>query len=72
MANIRIEMDRGMGWETRQEGEIEITADALASTMPAYAIQYPHRAFIDGTLIVEAQRPHGRRGNPVIVRHDAR
>ena len=38
--------------------------------LPAYAIQYPHRAFIDGVLIAEAQRPHGRRGKVRMVRHD--
>lgn len=71
MANIRIEMDRGAGWEIRQEGAADMTADALAYMLPGYAIQYPHRAFIDGVLVVEARRPHGRRGNAVVVRHDA-
>lgn len=71
MANVRIEMDRGMGWEIRQEGVVDVTADALADLLPGYAIQYPHRAFIDGALIAEAHRPHGRRGKAVLVRHDA-
>ncbi len=71
MAHVVIEMDRGAGWETRQEGAIAITADQLAAQMPHYAIQYPHRAFLDGALIAEAQRPHGRRGKVVLVRHDA-
>lgn len=70
MAHIVIEMDRGCGWETRQEGDIAITADQLAAQMPHYAIQYPHRAFFDGALIAEAKRPHGRRGKVVLVRHD--
>jgi hypothetical protein len=70
MAQIKIEMDRGMGWEIRQEGAVDVTADALADMLPAYAIQYPHRAFIDGVLIAEAQRPFGRRGKAVLVRHD--
>jgi hypothetical protein len=69
MANVRIEMDRGAGWETRQEGALVITANQLAAQMPHYAIQYPHRAFLDGVLVAEAQRPHGRRGNVVLVRH---
>jgi hypothetical protein len=71
MAHVVIEMDRGMGWEVRQEGAIDVTADALADMLPGYAIQYPHRAFIDGALIVEAKRPFGRRGKAVLVRHDA-
>lgn len=70
MANIRIEMDRGNGWEVRQEGEIiAITSEHLVAQLPHYAIQYPHRAFLDGALIAEARRPHGRRGKVVIVRH---
>ena len=71
MAHVKIEMDRGAGWETRNEGDITITADQLAAQMPHYAIQYAHRAFLDGALIAEAQRPHGRRGKAVLVRHDA-
>lgn len=71
MAQIRIEMDRGMGWEVRQEGAADVTADALAASLPGYAIQYAHRAFIDGVLIAEAQRPHGRRGKALLVRHGA-
>ena len=70
MTTVRIEMDRGNGWETRQEGAVAITAEDLANMLPAYAIQYPHRAFIDGVLIAEARRPHGRRGKVVLVRHD--
>ncbi len=71
MAQIRIEMDRGMGWEVRQEGAADVTADALAASLPSYAIQYAHRAFIDGVLIAEAQRPHGARGKARLVRHGA-
>jgi hypothetical protein len=55
----------------RQEGAVDVTADALAGMLPGYAIQYPHRAFIDGNLVAEARRPHGRRGKAVLVRHDA-
>lgn len=71
MAHVIVEMDRGAGWETRQEGDIDITADQLAAQMPHYAITYPHRAFLDGVLIAEAQRPYGRRGKVRMVRHDA-
>lgn len=69
MANIRIEMDRGEGWETRQEGSCDVTANDLANMLPSYAIQYPHRAFLDGALIAEALRPHGLRGKVRLVRH---
>jgi len=51
MAHVKIEMDRGNGWEVRQEGDCEIAADALVAMLPQYAIQYPHRASIDGVVV---------------------
>lgn len=72
MATIKIEMDRGLGWEVRQEGDASVTADALAIVLTDYAIQYPHRAFLDGVLIATAERPFGRRGNVRLVRHEVR
>lgn len=72
MAHIKIEMDRGTGWETRQDGHADVTADALADMLPRYAIQYDHRAFLDGVLVATATRPHGRRGKPRIIRHAVR
>lgn len=72
MAHVVIETDRGMGWEVRQAGAIDfITASELATYLRALAIQYPHRAFLDGILVAEARRPHGRRGKVLVVRHDA-
>ena len=70
MASVRIEMDRGLGWELRGEGEADADADRLATEVAAYAIQYPHRAFLDGRLIATAERPFGRRGKMRLVRHD--
>lgn len=67
---VKIEMNRGLGWEVRQEGEMPITADQVAAMLPAYAIQYPHRASLNGILIATAERPHGRRGVVRMVRHD--
>jgi hypothetical protein len=69
MAHVVIEMDRGAGWETRQEGDADVTAEALVEMLPAYAIRYAHRAFLDGALIAEALRPHGTRGKVRLVRH---
>jgi hypothetical protein len=57
MAQIRIEMDRGEGWQTRQEGEMDLNADALAAHLPSYCSQYPHRAFLDGKLVAEVTKP---------------
>ena len=53
MAHIRIEMDRGKGWEVRQEGECAVTSEALVAMLPQYAIQYRHRALIDGVVVGE-------------------
>lgn len=58
MAKVRIEMDRGEGWETRTSGDAECDADRLAQDLPAYAIQYPHRAFLDDVLIATAEPKH--------------
>ena len=69
MAHVVIEMNRGMGWEVRQEGDIEITADKLASFLPSYSIQYPHRALLDGVLIASTKRTSHNRIK--VVRHDA-
>ena len=60
MAHVRIEMDRGRGWEMRQEGEADVTADQLREQLPAYAIQYPHRAILDGEVVVEVQPKAGK------------
>jgi hypothetical protein len=51
MAHVRIEMDRGRGWEMRAEGEADVTADELRARLPDYALQYPHRAILDGEII---------------------
>ncbi len=53
MAQVRIDFDTGWGWRARQEGEADITAHALRAMLPDYAIQYPHRAFLDGVLVGE-------------------
>lgn len=50
---IRIEMNRGKGWEVRQEGAATVTVEQIQAALPAYCIQYPHRAFIDGVLVAE-------------------
>ena len=72
MAQVKIEMDRGFGWETRQEGDAAVDVADLVAMLPSYAIQYPHRAFLDGALIATAERPCGRRGKVRMVHHDGR
>lgn len=71
MAHVVIEMDRGNGWEVRQEGEADVTADDLASRALSYSISFPHRFFLDGTLIASTARPHGLHGKARLTRHDA-
>jgi len=67
MAHVRIEMDRGKGWEVRQEGDMNLTAEELIRLLPDYCIQYSHRVFLDGKLIATGERPYGRRGKTRIV-----
>lgn len=69
MAHIVIEMDRGMGWEVRQQGTVDVTAQQVADMLPAYTLEYPHRAFINGTLVASSERR--RNGRVIVTRHDA-
>lgn len=48
-------MDRGRGWEMRQEGDADVTAEELRDRLSAYCSQYPHRALLDGEVVGEAQ-----------------
>lgn len=64
MAQVRIEMDRGCGWEVRQEGEADVTAENLAAMLPSYTVQYPHRAFLNGAIVATSER---KRNGRVVV-----
>ncbi len=57
MAHVVIEMDRGLGWEVRGDGEADTTADAVRAELPRYAVQYAHRAWVDGVMVGEVQPP---------------
>jgi len=55
MPFLRIEMDRGRGWELRGEGEIaDVGADlaVLRKQLDTYAVQYAHRALVDGVVVL--------------------
>jgi hypothetical protein len=56
MRTLRIEMNRGHGWELRAEGKIpaEVTDELIRHDLQGYAIQYPHRALVDGVEVARA------------------
>ena len=56
MRTLRIEMNRGHGWQLRAEGKVpaEVTTEQITRDLQAYAIQYPHRALLDGVEIARA------------------
>lgn len=61
MPTLRIEMDRGDGWEIRSEGIVDATAEQAAASLQAYAVRYPHRALLDGEIVGTAAAPRARR-----------
>lgn len=54
---LRIEMDRGNGGELRSEGTIpaNTTMQQIERSLASYAVQYPHRALLDGVVVATAQ-----------------
>lgn len=70
MAHIRIEIDRGYGWQIRQEGDLDMPVAEMIATLPAYTIQYPHRLFVDGALVASSSVTRAG-GKVTVVRHDA-
>lgn len=68
--NVRIEVNRGGEWKMRAEGAIDATVDQVAEQLPAYAIQYPRRLFVDGVLVAEVIKPRADR-KAKVIRHDA-
>lgn len=67
--DVRIDMDRGDGWMTRCGGTTYVSLDALLMEFPHYAIQYPHRLYVDGVMIAEVVKPRGAKSK--VIRHDA-
>lgn len=59
MANVRIEYDRGHGWQLRGEGEAT-DEQAAAIDLTPYCLQYAHRLIVDGVVVAEMQ-PKKRR-----------
>lgn len=58
-AVVRIEMNRGNGWEVRQSGELDQNRLAIVATimatLPAYCVQYPHQALVDDVIVARAE-----------------
>lgn len=52
MAQFRIEVDRGNGWQIRAGGA-GATVEQIVAVLPSYCLQYPHRAYVDGVLVAE-------------------
>lgn len=55
---IKIETNRGIGWQVRAEGMVpaDTTLDAVKDQAMRCALNGPVRAFVDGTLVFE----HGK------------
>ncbi len=53
--HLRIEMNRGSGWETRSEGHVpsQTSHGEIMSQLKNYAIQHPHRALVNGEVVGE-------------------
>jgi hypothetical protein len=45
MRTLRIEINRGQGWQLRAEGKIpaDVTAEQITHELQGYAIQFPRR-----------------------------
>ena len=56
MRTLRIEMYRANSWQLRGEGKIsaEVTVEQITHELQEYAIQFPHRALIDGVEVARA------------------
>jgi hypothetical protein len=49
---MRVEMNRGTGWELRGEGTVTATTDQVAEQIRAYTYSnHPHRILLDGTVV---------------------
>ena len=56
MRTLRIEMNRGHGWELRAEGKIpaDVTSGQIQRDLQEFAVQYPHRALLVGVEVARA------------------
>ena len=55
MAHLRIEMDRGNGWELRSEGSCDANVTRIKLALAAYGVQHVHRALMDGAEVARVE-----------------
>jgi hypothetical protein len=62
MRTLRIEMNRGHGWELRAESKIpaDTSIELIKRGLQDYAVQYPDRALLDSVEVARAGRGHAR------------
>jgi len=58
MATLRIELDRGYGWQVRGEGEIpaDTSLDAIKAQAARCALNGKVRAFLDGAEVFQTKK----------------
>jgi hypothetical protein len=63
MATLRIELDRGYGWQVRAEGEVpeNTTVEQVRAQTERLALNGPTRAFLNGALVAESPKLTRRR-----------
>ena len=66
MRLLRIEVNRGRGWQLRAEGRIpaSVTVEQIKRDLQDYAFQYPHRALVDGVEVARVGFDHDARTRP--------
>jgi hypothetical protein len=58
MATLKIELDRGHGWQVRAEGEVpeNTTVEQVRAQAERLALNGPTRAFLNGELVAECKK----------------
>lgn len=58
MATLRIELDRGYGWQVRAEGEVPdtTTVEQVRDQAERMALNGPTRAFLNGEMVAECKK----------------
>jgi hypothetical protein len=58
MATMKIELDRGYGWQVRAEGEVpeNTTIEQVRAQAERLALNGPTRAFLNGALVAECPK----------------